>query len=250
MEETIQGVEQYRTFHRVVTRRAQIGLERMRLLKQDNVDLIAENARLSREVESLNAELQRLQNEASIDPLTGLKNRRALDAALRVEWARMGRLEEPLAVAFVDLDHFKAVNDTWKHSAGDKLLRDLGAQLRMSLRRAGDVVGRYGGDEFVFVFPALTEREAGAYLEQVRSTITKIEYKLGGKPYNIGLSIGVAAAVPSRESTLADLITRADNAAYAAKSAGRNCVVLATDGAFAKVSTVAESSKRAASRRR
>lgn len=236
LTEAVTAVRNYRTYTTIISRRVAIAAERLRLLRDENQDLTCENERLTREVEALQARLADLERDASIDPVTGLSNRRALDAALRVEWARMGRAGQPLAVAFVDLDHFKAVNDTWSHTAGDRLLRDLGAQFRGSLRRAGDVVGRYGGDEFVFVLPMLTAEEAAAYLERMRQTVADIDYRVQGQPVRISLSIGVAAMVPESGATLKELVERADAATYVAKEHGRGRVVLANGNAFAQVS--------------
>ena len=162
---------------------------------------------------------------ASRDPVTGLLNRRGLDSALAGLLGSANPEARQLAVLLVDLDHFKGVNDTFGHAAGDQVLREVGSILGASVRRT-DVVARIGGDEFVVLLPGnegtqKAEAIAAAIIQGVGSPIHLGE----GKMARIGASIGIAHTGQMRESA-ADLLRRADVAMYAAKQAGRGRALL------------------------
>ena len=170
----------------------------------------------------LAAELHRL---ATIDGLTGLPNRRQLLTALDVEMRRAERSGRPLALALLDVDRFKSVNDTHGHAAGDEVLRVV-ADLLREVTRAGDVLGRYGGEEFAIVMPETSTSQAQRACERLREAIARrtIHYP-DGSVGRVTISTGVAllsGAEPSEQ-----LIARADAALYSAKSDGRNLVRLA-----------------------
>ncbi len=173
--------------------------------------LMAENERLRVEVERLRA-------EALTDPLTGLPNRRNIDAILSAEISRALRFRQPLAVMCIDVDDFKRVNDTWGHQKGDEVLVWVAGFLRSQIR-AHDIAGRVGGDEFVVVLPA-TEREGAEVLaERLRQTLDRMR---GRNDHPVGLSIGVAALDPSQqEQSPAELLKAADRAMYRQKSRTR-----------------------------
>ncbi len=163
--------------------------------------------------------------EAQTDPLTGLANRRALEEVVEVSLARYEHFAEPAALLFVDIDHFKTVNDTFGHAIGDQVLQRVGEALRERLRR-GDLVVRYGGEEFVALLPD-TGLEAGAALaESLRERIESVDLSdlCGAIPVRV--SIGVAAVGPGCLDTTS-LLAAADAAMYAAKKRGRNQVALA-----------------------
>jgi diguanylate cyclase (GGDEF)-like protein len=181
------------------------------------VRLAVLHARLSR----ANAELQRL---STIDPLTGLPNRRRFEEVLDGEWRRAARAQAPLSLLVVDIDGFKAFNDRHGHPAGDACLRRVGRALRQGLRRAGDFVARWGGEEFVAVLPGTTAAAAAATAETLRHAIEKLGHGPGRR---VTISVGVAEARPGRPRTSARvLMAAADRALYAAKWAGRNRVVV------------------------
>ncbi len=160
---------------------------------------------------------RRLDELARTDPLTGLPNRRELDEVLDRELAAARRRAEPLSVAVIDLDHFKAYNDRYGHQAGDALLAGAAAAWRSSLR-ATDVIARFGGEEFVVVMPGADGAAARAVVERLRAAT----------PEGVTASVGIATW-DGRESG-AELIRRADIALFEAKAAGRNQVVVAGDG--------------------
>ncbi len=187
---------------------------------------LLETRQLYRQVEERNQALAaanaRLETLASTDPLTGLLNHRAFYARLDEEIARADRSGRPLALLLVDLDDFRAINNTHGHQAGDRALVAIAAALRGSLR-AGDSAGRYGGDEFVALLPEADLGEALAVAERARAAITAIALAAGDATIHATTSLGVAA-LPRHARDRDALIAAADQAAYAAKDAGKNCV--------------------------
>lgn len=151
---------------------------------------------------------------ARTDPLTALPNRRAWDDVFERELARAERDEQLLAVAMLDLDHFKAYNDTYGHQAGDDLLASAAQAWREQLR-AVDVLARWGGEEFVALLPGAAEEDAILVMDRLRKAT----------PDDQTVSIGIAVRRPNESSD--ELLSRADTALYAAKDAGRNRAMVA-----------------------
>jgi diguanylate cyclase (GGDEF)-like protein len=156
------------------------------------------------------------------DSLTGLLNHSALKEHLGHEVARARRNKLPLAVAMVDIDFFKHVNDSYGHPVGDKVIRALSRLLQQRLRRA-DIIGRYGGEEFAVVMPGSTAAAAAAVLDQVRSAFAGIRHYAGHQEFTVTLSAGVAQLDDAANADA--LLARADEALYQAKHGGRNRVV-------------------------
>ena len=154
-------------------------------------------------------------SEARIDALTGLANRRAVEAILAAEISRAQRFAHDLAVVLLDLDHFKEINDSFGHAAGDVMLRAV-SRLLTSLARQGDTVARWGGEEFVVVLPETDLAGAQRFAERLRRTI---EAHVVGEMHT-SASCGVATMLT--EDTVEELIGAADEALYRAKSNGRN----------------------------
>jgi diguanylate cyclase (GGDEF)-like protein len=178
-----------------------------------------ENERLLRQLETQAAALEQLSRE---DPLTGISNRRDLDERLHAEIARAERFGHPLVLALLDVDHFKSVNDSYSHAAGDRVLRSIAQYLR-SNTRAIDIVARYGGEEFALVFVE-TPLDAGSRLcEKLREGVAAMDWSALAQGRTITVSIGVAAWNEFRSAT--ELIAGADARLYQAKRAGRNRVV-------------------------
>ena len=173
-----------------------------------------------------NAVRAQLASMVLTDPLTGCLNRRGFDQALTREIARAARGGHEFSLLAIDLDHFKRVNDTYGHLAGDDVLRAVGAMLLKS-GRAGDVVARVGGEEFAVLLPDTAASGAHLFATRLCERIRKHEYVIGvnGEPVSITTSIGVAVGSPRGVPDFAELIwSRADDALYAAKRSGRNCV--------------------------
>jgi diguanylate cyclase (GGDEF)-like protein len=172
--------------------------------------------------------LARSERLAATDPLTGLPNRRALDARLADEIARIRRHERPLCVVMLDIDHFKRVNDTYLHPGGDAVLRQLAAVLRQQVRDV-DFVARYGGEEFCLVLPETDVAAGRLVAERIRHAAADTAVQApGGCEIRFTVSLGVAHADEAPE-TAAALLAQADQALYTAKSEGRNRVVVYGD---------------------
>jgi len=171
-----------------------------------------------------------LRSQSVRDPLTGLFNRRYMEETLEREIRRAERGARPLSVMMLDLDHFKQFNDTFGHSAGDSLLRELGTMLRANLR-AGDIACRFGGEEFVLILPEAALNCARSRAEQLRETAKHLHVShLGESLGPVTISLGVAA-FPEHGASGEDLIENADAALYRAKSEGRDRVVVAATSA-------------------
>lgn len=176
----------------------------------------------------LEARLQRLSH---LDGLTGLYNRRFFDQQLQGEWRRLRRIDAPLALLMLDIDHFKAFNDSLGHLAGDDALRQVGDVLQSSLQREGDVACRYGGEEFAIIL-ANTDLEGGEHVAaRVHAQIAALAIAHPASPEGrLTLSIGLAVAEAGCDDDPGTLVARSDQALYRAKHDGRNrtCVWNAT----------------------
>ena len=177
--------------------------------------------RRERDLASANAKLTRI---AVTDVLTGLYNRRHLEQRLREMFDHSLRLHEPLAVVMFDLDHFKNVNDTFGHQAGDSVLRDLAALLRQAVREI-DRIGRYGGEEFMAILPGTVLDAAVTFAERARQEVEEHLFRCDAGTLRCTLSCGVAAWPHPRIQHREELVKAADDALYVAKALGRNKVV-------------------------
>lgn len=160
------------------------------------------------------------------DPLTGIGNRRAFDAALHLEWNRARSTEHSLGLLMIDIDHFKAINDALGHVAGDAVIRAVGHALQSSSSQSSDVLARYGGEEFACLLPDCSLRKAGVVAERMRATIEALAIGHPGSPDGVvTVSVGVASVMPDGAGSLEQFVRAADRALYAAKAGGRNRVV-------------------------
>ena len=166
----------------------------------------------------------RLEELATTDALTGLRNRRKFDMTIESEWRRGLRRREPLSVLMIDADHFKSYNDTHGHQAGDQVLIGIAICISDSVRRTSDCAARYGGEEFAVLLPGLPAVEALRVAEAIRLKVVG----WSGAPHVTTVSIGVAGVTPDGDIDWTDLLHAADKALYAAKGAGRNCCMGAT----------------------
>ncbi len=166
--------------------------------------------------------LEREKELARTDPLTGINNRRRLFEMAEHEFEVAERYQQPLAVMMYDLDHFKKVNDTFDHSVGDLILQRVTQIVRDELRSA-DVIGRYGGEEFIVILPMTNARQAFPLAERIRINVEALGIETPKGVASVTLSIGIVELHTAASSeTVEDVFRRADEAMYAAKQAGRN----------------------------
>jgi diguanylate cyclase (GGDEF)-like protein len=187
---------------------------------------------LAREIGRRARAEDKLEELATTDALTGLKNRRKFDDAIDREWRRAIRSKTPIALLMIDADHFKSYNDSFGHQAGDQMLIGIAICISDSVRRAGDCTARYGGEEFAVLLPGLSPMEAMTVAETIR---LKVEQWSDG-PTVTTVSVGVASLTPAATMESSILLQAADKALYAAKANGRNQSVLAS---FPKLALVA-----------
>jgi diguanylate cyclase (GGDEF)-like protein len=185
----------------------------------------AANADLQREIDRRQALEQELQRQANTDPLTGLYNRRHYEALFDQELRRARRYHTPLALCVADLDHFKQVNDTYGHTAGDVALR-VAARICLSGLRDPDIMGRLGGEEFVILLPNTSAADACRIADRLRERLQSADIVADNMRFRLTATFGVTELLPS-DRTINDLVRRADDALYAGKRAGRNQVCAA-----------------------
>jgi len=171
---------------------------------------------------SRNERMQELQREASLDPLTGLKNRRRFEEDLRMAMARSRRERTTGAVLMLDLDHFKQVNDSHGHPAGDRMIEEIAGVLRQRTRES-DVLARLGGDEFAVVLPHCSPAEARVVADSIVTAIREHRATSGGLD-PITASLGVAIFGDDPRTSFESVVSEADTAMYAAKDGGRDSV--------------------------
>ena len=179
------------------------------------------------EMHKLKQELSTAKREASIDGLTGLFNRRSFDRKLGDLIAAADGLNESFCLLFLDIDHFKRVNDTYGHMVGDKVLSEFGRQIGRLTRRS-DFLARYGGEEFAILLPSTRITNAFTVAENIRSTLQLVRLRRSSSRESLGaVTVSVGVACFRIGETAEDLIGRCDKALYRAKSLGRNRTVLA-----------------------
>ena len=177
--------------------------------------------RLGRAIDAISISLAERTTDATFDKLTGVGNRQSLLVALFSEVERANRYGRPLSVAFVDIDHFKAVNDTYGHATGDIVLRGVAQTIKDNLR-ASDEIGRYGGEEFMLLLTETDVEEGAVLTEKLRNLVAKQRFVVeGGQDINVTISIGIAGGSGGGLRT-DNLVRDADAAMYSAKSLGRN----------------------------
>jgi diguanylate cyclase (GGDEF)-like protein len=175
---------------------------------------------------------------AASDGLTGLANRRSFDQTLAMEWSRAQRTKKPLSLLFADVDHFKLYNDLHGHQKGDECLRAVASVIGENALRPADLSARYGGEEFATIMPETDQKGARKVAERLRHVLAELRLHHGAASAGplVTLSIGIATLVPGEDTCPDLLLTQADQALYAAKHSGRNCVVSADNilGALAR----------------
>ncbi|MBL8967640.1 MAG: diguanylate cyclase [Spirochaetaceae bacterium] len=172
---------------------------------------------------SLETTNRRLERAATRDALSGLLNRQSLFERIRHEMRRADAEEAPLSGILVDIDHFKDINDSYGHLAGDAVIKELGRRMLLHLRK-GDYAGRYGGEEFFLVLPGTDRQRASLTAERIRESLVATPFEFGGQLLLVSASFGVAEHQGAESGE--GLIERADKAMYRAKQLGRNRVCI------------------------
>ncbi|AVJ56988.1 hypothetical protein C5610_12280 [Idiomarina sp. OT37-5b] len=175
-----------------------------------------------RELQDVNTELEKRNFE---DSLTGLYNRRYFTQQLEKEYRRAFRNQRPLSLLMVDIDHFKKVNDTHGHFIGDQILQGLASVLKQSAKRPGDIVCRYGGEEFAIILADSLQEQAEAFAESLVKRVRKTRFATDSGARNITISVGVAELDSAAGQSTERLFKAADEALYRAKREGRDQVV-------------------------
>ncbi len=163
------------------------------------------------------------------DHLTGTATRRTFEAALDIQLDRCRRDGLPLSVALVDLDRFKQYNDTLGHLAGDECLVTVARAIQQRASRTGELVGRFGGDEFLVLWPGIDVATAQRNANRIRDAVRVLDLRIDGQPVHVSVSIGGITVVPTAETTAVALVHAADRAMYAAKRAGGDDTRWVTD---------------------
>ncbi len=163
-----------------------------------------------------------LKELTTIDAVTGIRNRQYFDEVFEQEWRRAIRQQYPITLMLLDIDHFKNVNDTYGHLAGDETLAAVARTVDSSFNRPSDVVARYGGEEFVVVLPYVGDGNAAPMAEVVRKNIEELMVVADGHEINVTLSVGWVSTIPTEGVSSRLMIAAADRALYEAKAHGRN----------------------------
>src|ERR671919_2400614 len=184
--------------------------------------------RLARALNTASGAFAQVEARATHDRLTGVANRETLLTTLTAEVERATRHEKPLSVAFIDIDRFKPINDTYGHNSGDVVLRQVAARISENIR-ASDTFGRYGGEEFMLILPETLPQEALTLAEHLRVLVMERPLQIAGRQsIKVTISAGISGGRGS-ELQVDTLVDRADAAMYAAKSLGRNRTYLFRD---------------------
>jgi diguanylate cyclase (GGDEF)-like protein len=212
----------YKPINRDILEAKLIAMERIVAMRNQLITVTAE----------LSWEMEKAQQIANQDGLTGLANRRYLNQVLEQEIKRASRAKQPLTVIMVDIDYFKLFNDHYGHLAGDEVLQKVARLLQGTVNRAGDMVARYGGEEFCIILPN-TEVAGGMEIaEGLRSAVRQAEIPHLHSAVSswVTISLGVSGSIPCASDSVESFIQRADSALYQAKANGRNRACLLQSG--------------------
>ena len=194
------------------------------LLTLRNLQSLQEMHALKETAGILLSKTEELEDANKRDNLTGTLNRVWLDRMLDREFTQAVMFGRALSIAIVDLDHFKTVNDTFGHTAGDQVLKSCAAAMQANVR-GSDLLGRYGGEEFLIIFPGTDKDITRRACDRIVSVMHKLEHQVGTARITTTVSIGIATFTPQhRFANTGELLSAADHALYAAKLRGRNCV--------------------------
>ncbi|UAW97653.1 GGDEF domain-containing protein [Halopseudomonas nanhaiensis] len=193
-----------------------------------HTEMVEINASLQEEIERREALEVELQKQATTDPLTGLFNRRQYELLFNRERERSRRLGTELSLCVLDLDHFKQINDLHGHDVGDQVLRHVAALFGQTLRQT-DIIGRFGGEEFILLLPETSLEQSERLIDRLRQRLEGAPLETDEQTIRITATFGLTA-VQDEDKTIEDIVKRADRALYLGKQSGRNRVVTADHG--------------------
>jgi len=200
-----------------------------REMEENNTRLETSLKASKQEINQLQVNLEAVRNESLTDPLTSLANRKYFDSALEKCIAQSVATGEPVALLLIDIDHFKAFNDTFGHLTGDQVLRLVATALKQNVK-GQDIAARYGGEEFAIILPGTTLRSALTVADHARRAVMTKELMKRSTGEHLGrVTVSIGVAVLQKNEAAQSLIERADNCLYAAKRCGRNRVMCETD---------------------
>ncbi|RLC46147.1 MAG: hypothetical protein DRH57_06635 [Candidatus Cloacimonadota bacterium] len=168
---------------------------------------------------------KKLEKDSLTDKLTGLNNRRYMDQILEEFFNLFSRYGDNFSLIMIDIDHFKKINDTYGHQFGDKVLKSIADTISKNIRTS-DIAIRYGGEEFIVVFPRINKQQVFKVSKKLKDKISNMRIKFNNKPVRITVSIGISSVPEDEAESIFDLINYADVALYNAKENGRNRIVL------------------------
>ena len=197
---------------------------RQEKLKEEMESLNENLSRMKKEVDQVHEKRKALEKEILIDPLTGVANRRALRERLKNELYRFQRYRQFFSMLLFDVDHFKVINDQYGHWAGDRCLKEIIKRIKPILRET-DFMGRWGGDEFLVIFPGTDLESAAAVAERLRKLIENTRFVYHKQEISLTVSIGVTE-IQDSDTSQEMVFNRVDKAMYQAKKKGRNMVAL------------------------
>ena len=182
-------------------------------------------------IKKLMKEIDSLHAQSTIDPLTGLFNVRYFNKIIEEEVERAKRYKYSISIIFMDLDHFKDINDIYGHDCGNVVLHEIGRILsntsdNINTLRKSDIAIRYGGEEFIVICPNTKKEQAYILAERIRKTVEKKRFSYESTIINVTVSVGIAEHKGTSKKPIADTIKNADSAMYEAKHLGRNKVIL------------------------
>jgi len=187
--------------------------------------LVKLTEQLNQANEQLNHANQELHRVSMTDGLTGIANRRLFDESLAREWRRCARIQKPISIVMLDVDHFKKFNDRYGHQAGDECLKAAAKQIAGAVPRASDLAARYGGEEFVLILGETDGEGACLVADRIRQQVAGLKVAHEDSPHHyVTVSCGISTAFPRDDNPVDKLVKTADNALYLAKKQGRNTV--------------------------
>jgi diguanylate cyclase (GGDEF)-like protein len=216
----VQGIGVLMVFFFIITLRQVLQIHSV--LKQS----ITNGLELEQSKEQTEQLAQELYQQSTMDALTSVTNRRGFDEALSAEWLRARRSGKPLTLLMIDVDCFKPFNDNLGHLAGDECLQQLASTLRSHVKRAGETIARFGGEEFAVLLPDTTAEEGVCVAEKIRESVFElnIPHPASDVADRVTVSAGVYSVAPDQMQDSHQLIKQADQALYQAKADGRNCI--------------------------